>query len=452
MKSLGARLIVTLSALLIVGFGLTIAALDFSFRGLAERSRRDVLEADVDALIAAAEFDRAGRLAPVEQQLSEPRLKTPGSGLIGLVRLRRGAETWRSASALGLALRVDDDLKPGERQARRLTAPDGTRFLEFSLGVRWETSRGRSRDYVFTAAESLEPYFGQLYRFRVELLAGFVAFTAVLLLGVVLSLRHLLRPLRRIETEIAEIEAGRRERLGDGWPRELEGVAHNLNALLRVEHDRLARYRNTVGNLAHSLKTPLSVMRGALGGEAGADRAQIAAQLDRIQDIVRHQLDRAAAAAPVIGTHALPVAPALHELAAALGKVHAERGLAITVEAAPELAYPLERGDLLEIAGNLADNACKWARHAVRIEARDWAGAEWRRPGLVLTVSDDGPGIPADERARVRDRGVRLDERVPGQGLGLAMVDEMVKAYGGEFELGASAAGGLEAVVRLPGA
>ncbi len=452
MKSLGARLIVTLSALLVVGFGLTIAALDFSFRGLAERSRREVLEADVDALIAAAEFDRQGRLAPVEQQLSEPRLKTPGSGLVAVVRARRGGETWRSASAVGLTLKLDDELRPGERHARSLTAPDGTRFLAFSLGVAWETSSGRSRDYVFTAAESLEPYFGQLYRFRVELLAGFVAFTAVLLLGVVLSLRHLLRPLRRIEAEIAEIEAGRRDRLGEGWPRELVGVAHNLNALLQVEHGRLARYRNTVGNLAHSLKTPLSVMRGALGAGPALDRPLIEAQLDRMQDIVRHQLDRAAAAAPVVGTGALAVAPALQELAAALGKVHAERGLVISWEAAPELAYPVDRGDLLEIAGNLADNACKWARRTVRLQAREWPGANWRRPGLVLSVSDDGPGIPADARERVRTRGVRLDEQVPGQGLGLAMVDELVKAYGGTFELGAGAAGGLEAVVRLPGA
>lgn len=452
MKSLGARLLVTLSALLIVGFGLTLAALDFSFRGLAERSRREVLEANVDALIAAAEFDRAGHLVPVEQQLSEPRLKTPGSGLVAMVRARRGTESWHSASALGLTLRVEDDLRPGERRARLLTAPDGTRFLAFSLGVAWETSRGRSRDYVFTAAESLEPYYDQLYRLRAQLLAGFVALTALLLLGVVLSLRHLLRPLRRIEAEIAEIESGRRERLGEGWPRELEGVAHNLNALLTVEHQRLARYRNTVGNLAHSLKTPLSVMRGALASDAAPDRTLIAAQLDRMQDIVRHQLDRAAAAAPLVGTGALAIAPALAELAAALGKVHAERGLAIAVEAPAELAYPLERGDFLELAGNLADNACKWARHEVRIVAGPWTRADWRRPGLVLAVGDDGPGIPADERARVRARGVRLDERVPGQGLGLAMVDELVKAYGGEFELGTSAAGGLEAVVRLPGA
>ncbi|MBS0374979.1 MAG: hypothetical protein JSR73_10385 [Proteobacteria bacterium] len=451
MKSLGARLLVTLSALLVVGFGLTLTALDFSFRELAERSRREVLAANVDALIAAAEFDRVGRLAPAEQ-LPEPRLLTPGSGLVATIRVRRGAESWRSGSAVGLTLRVDDDVRPGEQRARRLTAPDGTRFLAYSLGVAWETGRGKSRDYVFTAAESLEPYYRQLTRFRVELLAGFVTFTAVLLAAVLLSLRHLLRPLRRIESEIAEIEAGRRERLGDGWPRELEGVAHSLNALLSVEQQRLARYRNTVGNLAHSLKTPLSVLRGALGGEGTVDRALATRQLDRMQDIVRHQLDRAAATAPSVGTGALPIAPALEELAAALGKVHAERRLKVTVEVPPELAYPLERGDLLEIAGNLADNACKWARREVRIRASAWPAPEWRRPGLVLAVGDDGPGIPPEARERVRDRGVRLDERVPGQGLGLAMVDELVAAYGGRFELATSVAGGLEATVRLPGA
>ncbi|MBS0396392.1 MAG: hypothetical protein JSR54_17370, partial [Proteobacteria bacterium] len=434
MKSLSLRLVVTLSALLLAGFGLTLAALDFSFRGLAERARHEVLDAEVDALIAAAEFDRAGRLAPAEQ-LPEPRLNTPGSGLVAMIRVRRGAESWRSASAVGVPLKGDDDVRPGEQRVHRVTTPDGTRFLVFSLGVQWETSRGRSRDYVFTAAESLEPYYGQLARFRVELLAGFVTFTGVLLGAVLLSLRHLLQPLRRIEAEIAEIEAGRRERLGEGWPRELEGVAHNLNALLRVEQDRLARYRNTVGNLAHSLKTPLSVLRGALDS-AVPDRALIEAQIARMQDIVRHQLDRAVAAAPVVGTVALPVQPALQELAAALGKVHAGRGLAIGVQVPPELAYPLERGDLLEIAGNLADNACKWARRAVEIRASAWTDPRWRRPGLVLAVSDDGPGIPPEARERVRSRGVRLDERVPGQGLGLAMVDELVRAYGGRFELG----------------
>lgn len=450
MKSLSSRLIVTLSALLVIGFGLTLAALDFGFRELAERSRGEVLEANLVALIASAEFDPTGRLVP-PADLAEPRLSTPGSGLVATIRVRRGAESWRSPSALGLTIHLDDDVRPGERHSQRLEAPDGTRFIALSMGVAWELSRSRTRDYVFTAAESLEPYYASLNRFRFELLAGFVVFTMVLLAGVVVSLRFLLQPLRRIEAEIAEIDAGQRERLGEDWPRELSGVAHNLNALLASEQERLARYRDTVGNLAHSLKTPLSVLRGALAGPGAPDPALLGAQLDRMQDIVKRQLDRAAAANPTVGAAALPLAAVLAELAAALGKVHADRALDISVDAPAELTHPIDRGDFLELAGNLGDNACKWARSRVRLAVTPWTREGWRRPGLVLEVTDDGPGIPPGDRARVRGRGIRLDERVPGQGLGLAMVEELARAYGGELELDESGWGGLAARVRLPG-
>jgi two-component system sensor histidine kinase PhoQ len=451
MRSLGARLLVTLGALLVVGFGLTLAMLDLSFRARAERAREEVLDAHVVALIAAAEFDRNGRLAPPDP-LAEPRLATPGSGLVLQIHLRRGAESWRSPSGLGLTVHFDDDPPPGGRRSHEVAAADGTRFRVFSLGVAWDAPRGRPREYVFTAVESLEPYYRELARLRAELLAGFATFTVVLLGAVLASLRYLLRPLRRIEEEIAEVEAGRRERLGAGWPRELEGVAHNLNALLGTEQRRLERYRNVVGDLAHSLKTPLSVMRGTLAAPQAPDRALLERQLERVEDIVRHQLQRAATAAPAVGLAALPIEPALRELAAALGKVHAARALAIDVEVEPALAFPIDRGDLLEVAGNLADNACKWARRRVRLAAQAWPAPGWRRPGLVLEVADDGPGIPAHERARVLTRGVRLDERVPGQGLGLAVVEEIVRAHGGELVLGSGPHGGLSATIRLPGA
>ncbi len=451
MKSLSARLLITLGVLLALGFGLTLAALDLSFRARAERARQDVLDAHVVALIAAAELDRSGRLAPPDA-MAEPRLNTPGSGLVTQIHLRRGAETWRSPSGLGLLLHLDDDPHPGERRSRQVAAADGTRFLVFSRGVAWDVSRTRSRDYVFTVAESLEPYYRELARLRAELLAGFATFTAVLLGGVLLCLRYLLAPLRRIESEIAQIEAGQRERLSTQWPRELDGVAHNLNALLRSDQQRLERYRNMLGDLAHSLKTPLTVMHGALERPDGPDRALLQAQLQRVQDIVRHQLDRAVATTPLVGAAALPLEPALRELVAALNKVHAARALSLQLDVAEGLAFPIDRGDLLELAGNLAENACKWARTTVRLEARAWMDPSWRRPGLELMVADDGPGIPPAERARVRARGVRLDEHVAGHGFGLAMVDELVRAYGGEFALDDSPLGGLAATIRLPGA
>lgn len=450
MKSLGARLIATLSVLLLLCFGLTLAWLDLAFRDLAERSRREVLEANVVGLIAAADLDAGGRLAP-PGRLAEPRLETPNSGLLAEIRARGGDATWRSPSSVGVAAGFDADVPPGERRSRKIAAADGTRLLAFELGVAWETADGRSRDYVFAVAESLEPYYAQLARFRVQLLGGFAAFTAVLLLGVVASLGYVLRPLRRIEAQIAEVEGGRREQLEGDWPRELEGVAANLNALLRAERDRLRRYRNMLGNLAHSLKTPLSVLRGLAGAEP-VDRAGLSQQVDRMQDIVQHQLDRAAATGPGVGVAAMPVAPLLEELAGALRKVHAGRGLVLEVDADTALKYPMDRGDCLELAGNLADNACKWARSRVRLAAAPWREPGWRRTGLELRVEDDGPGIAPADRDRVLGRGVRLDERVPGQGLGLAMVRDVVTAYGGTLELGESAFGGLRATARLPGA
>jgi two-component system sensor histidine kinase PhoQ len=449
-KSLGARLVVTLSVLLVLCFGLTLTLLDLAFRDLSERSRRDVLEANVLALIASADFDAAGHLAP-PGRLGEPRLETPGSGLLAEIRRADGTVEWRSPSSVGVEARFAGRVPPGEKRTTKLAAPDGARMLAFALGVAWELPSGGTRDYVFVAAESLEPYYRQLNVFRVQLLGGFAVFTFVVLLGVVLSLRHLLRPLRRMEAQIGEIEAGEREQFDGEWPRELEGVAANLNALLRAERDRLRRYRNMLGNLAHSLKTPLSVLRGLAATEP-VERGAVAQQLDRMQDIVQRQLDRAVASGPGVGVAAVPVAPLLDELAGALAKVHAGRGLAIEVAGERELRFPIDRGDCFELVGNLADNACKWARSRVVVAAESWREPGWRRPGLVLRVEDDGPGIPAEQRERVLDRGVRLDERVPGQGLGLSMVKDLVHAYGGTIELGAAALGGLAVVIRLPGA
>lgn len=433
MKSLSGRLVVTLSVLLVVCFGLTLVALDLAFRDVAERSRREVLEANVLALIAVADFDADGRLTPPER-LGEPRLETAGSGLVAEIVPRNGEPAWRSPSMVGVEAAFDVSVRPGERRSEKLAAVDGTRLLAYSLGVAWELPGRKAREYVFVAAESLEPYYAQLNRLRVRLLGGFAVVTAVLLLGVVLSMRKLLQPLRRIEAQIAEIEGGGRDQFEGEWPRELEGVAANLNALLRAERDRLRRYRNMLGNLAHTLKTPLAVLRGLAAAEP-VERDAVLAQLDRMQDIVQRQLDRAAATGPGVGVAALPVRPMLDELTAALAKVYAGRGLAVAAEGDPELRYPIDRGDCLELAGNLADNACKWARTRVRVSVVAWREPGWRRTGIELRVEDDGPGIAEADRERVLGRGVRLDERVPGQGLGLAMVRELTLAYGGTLEL-----------------
>ncbi len=444
--SLQARLLVTLALLILAGAAIAAWSLDSLYREQGLQAQRDVLEAQVIALIASADVEADGRLVP--QNLVEPRLSTPGSGLYAEIVGARGS--WRSPSAVASGLQLAAQPLPGERLFETTRLADGARALGFSLGIRWELAPGDARDFVVRAAESLEPWHREVARVRAALVTGSLLIGLALLGGLAIALRLALRPLRRLEEEILDIEAGRADALGSGWPRELAGVTGNLNALLVGERKRLERYRATLGNLAHSLKTPLAAMRALLErGQAGA--GELAPQLDRMQSIVQHQLKRAVFGGSGATLTALPVQEPLEQLRAALAKVYADRELRIALAIAPGTAYPIDAGDFLELAGNLMDNACKYCRSEVAVRATPWTSADWRRPGLVLDVEDDGRGIPEEERARVLERGVRADESVAGQGIGLAVAREVAAAYSGSLEIGASRLGGARVSLRLPG-
>jgi two-component system sensor histidine kinase PhoQ len=256
--------------------------------------------------------------------------------------------------------------------------------------------------------------------------------------------------MRRLEREIKEVEAGTRERLGEGWPTELAPITGNLNALLDGERQRIRRYRDTLGNLAHSLKTPLAVMRQALGaGGAGKDALNV--EIDRMNGIIEHQMKRAAASGGVLlGQAPVDIAPIVVELRVALLKVYGNKDLLFETAIAPGAQFIGDRADLTELLGNLLDNACKWAKGRVRIEAQVEPGADSRH-ALRLCIDDDGPGIAAGDRAKVLERGVRVDEATPGHGLGLAMVHDSVALYGGTMRIDASSLGGARLELKLPG-
>jgi two-component system sensor histidine kinase PhoQ len=447
--SLVVRLVLGLAALSVALSGLAAVALDVALGRVTLEARRAVLDAQVIALVASAERSGAGVL--VAPSPAEARLSTPGSGLFAEIRNEAGAVTWRSPSSVGSGLALGARPAPGERAVETVVLPDGTRVLALSLGVSWETGSGRGETYYLSAAESLEPWFEQRARLRWWLAGGALTLMALLAAALGLGLRAGLRPLRRIETQIAEIEAGRREQLDGRWPRELEGVTGSLNALLAGERSRLGRYRDTLGNLAHSLKTPLAAMGSFVAERDAVTRGALEPQLARMREIVDHQLRRAVLAGAGMTLAATPVRPVLEELAGALGKVYRDRQPRCTVDVPAGLAYPIERGDLFELAGNLADNAFKYCRTRVQLGARVWREAGWRRDGLVLEFEDDGAGIPPGDRARALERGVRIDESRAGQGIGLASAREIAAAYGGALEIGDSALGGARLTVRLPG-
>lgn len=447
--SLVYRLVVGLVAASVVLSGAAAAALDALIQSRAIEARHEVLVAQVIALIATAELEAPHELRPAT--LAEARLATPGSGLYAEIRAADGSVIWRSPSTVGSRLELAAQPLPGERAFEQVRLPDGTRVLGLSLGVSWETGSGPARIFYISAAESLEPHYDDLARVRLWLLAGAVLLMTVLALGLTFGLRAGLRPLRRLEHEIAEVETGHRDVLGGGWPRELVGVTGNLNALLDGERARSTRYRTTLGNLAHSLKTPLAALKTIVSGSDLVVRATCDPQLDRMRDIVDHQLRRAVLGGAGSTVASVAIGGPLAELGGALRKVYADKAVNFELDVPAGLAYPMDPGDLMELAGNLLDNAFKYGRGRVRLTARPAARVDWRRAGLSLVIDDNGPGISEADRDRVLQRGVRVDETVAGQGIGLAAARDVAAAYGGTLRVADSPFGGARLSVDLPG-
>ena len=446
MHSLSRRLLVSVSVPLALFFGVMMLVLDTSFRALSERSLQELLDSQMVSLIAAADPQPDGSYAPTPQEL-DPRLRTPRSGLYAQIRSQH--HLWRSPSTAGRSSDFGALLVPGQRSNLTYTTFGHDRVAIESRAIQFADDPSGKRTLTFSVAVSLSPYEEQLWRFRRELIGWFAGLMLVLLVTLAALLHWVLRPVRRMEREIHEVEEGRCETLGAGYPRELSGVATNLNALLLGERKRVSRYRDTLGNLAHSLKTPLAVMRASLSSSAPA--GPVGAEIDRMTGIIEHQLKRAAASGgALLGQAPVEVAQVAAELRSTLLKVYAGKDLSLELAVAPATLFIGDRGDLTELLGNLLDNACKWCRSRVRLTASSDESAG-PRERLTLVVEDDGAGISADDRARVLERGVRADQNVPGHGLGLAMVHDTVDLYGGQLSIDTSPLGGARFSVRLPG-
>jgi two-component system, OmpR family, sensor histidine kinase PhoQ len=448
-KSVSQRLLIWVTLLLLVFFGAMVAVLDARFQAVAQASLRELLDAQMVALIATAEEDAAGNLLP-RLTTAESRLATPGSGLYAAVLGPAGELLWRSPSSVGSVVTFSPAQAVGSRDFRYSRDVRNERLAVVSRGLLWEGDSGRSRDLTFTVATSLEPYNQQLATFRRGLLSSFAILAAALLLTLALMLRWVLSPLRHLATQIRAVERGERAQLDAVWPSELAGVVSNLNTLLQAERTRIARYRDTLGNLAHSLKTPLAVLRSVVSG-GGPIAQSVNKEVDRMSTIVEHQLRRAATSGGAsVGSHAIAVLPIVQDLRSAMLKVHRAKDFSLEIAVPAQAMFVGDRDDLTEALGNVIDNAAKWCRSRVRVQARIEVqqGSGHR---LHLTVEDDGPGVAAADRERVFERGARADEQVPGHGLGLAMVREMTELYGGSLELRESELGGALVELRLPG-
>ena len=307
---------------------------------------------------------------------------------------------------------------------------------------------GRKAPVIFLAAEDRSSINRDVRGFVAATAVAFIVLGAGLILAIVVQVRVGLQPLFDLRREVADVRRGKAARLADTYPSELRPLAQELNALVEHNQEVVDRQKTHVGNLAHALKTPISVMLAEAGQRPGPLAELVTRQTELMRQQVDHHLRRARAAARTQGQgERTSVAEILDELARTLGRIFRDKGVVITWDAPDDLVFPGERQDLLEIAGNAIENACKWGKSRVRVEALP-AGLGRMR----IAVEDDGPGLPPERRAEVLRRGARLDETAPGSGLGLSIIDELARAYGGELTLEDSRLGGLRLQIDLPSA
>ncbi|MEX2495272.1 MAG: ATP-binding protein, partial [Woeseia sp.] len=417
MSSLSVRLLLSVSLLLLVFFGATIVVLDIAFREAGEQAQRHILDGHLMSLLAAAEPNEQGQLE-LPQDLPEPRFGNPGSGLYGELRDMRGNLVWRSRSAAGVDLPYTKPTGQGTSDHSEIELENG-KLMALSLSVAWELPNGRLEPYTFRVAESLDAYYAQIAAFRRQLLGWFTAVAIVMLFAISVLMRELLHPLRQIERQIGEIEEGRRQSLSENLPSELSGVARNVNLLISSERARSERYMHTLGNLAHSLKTPLAAIRSLIQEHPSSELGtRVQTQVERMNDIVRYQLRKPANyTSDGFGMSSVAIEKELDRLVDGLLKVYKDKTPEIVLRVASGVLFRGDRGDFLELAGNLLDNACKWCKGRVELAVRPIDGCR-----MQLIVADDGPGIPEEVAERLLERGMRLDESAPGQGIGLAVV------------------------------
>lgn len=448
--SLRARLLLVATCVLLVFLGLTGFVLDQAFRRSAEQGVSERLQLQIYGLLGASERPEGELFLP--EVLQEPDFNRLGTGLYALVFDDTGREIWRSPSALDLTLppaargELHRAREPGRPAFGRIETTDGRPLFYVSYRVLWQGAGQTATPYTYVTAQTLDTYRGEVGSFRNNLW-GWLALVVVVLIAVqALVMRWGLEPLRRLAADLKQIEDGRQDYLEGQYPAEIQGVTRNLNLLLAAERQQREKYRTTLADLAHSLKTPLAILRGSVASAPDDSiKVTVDEQVARMDEIVGYQLGRALTTTPAIIRKAIDVPPVLERLVDAMRKVYARKSVDIELSVGPCTFFGDER-DLMELTGNLVDNACKYSASRIRLEA----GAATDGGALRIVVEDDGPGIPEDQREAVLHRGMRLDSGEPGQGIGLAIVADLVDRYRGTIAIDDSVLGGARVTVSLP--
>ncbi len=439
MRSLQGRLGAGLVLSLIVLFGAQWALVSLFMRQWSEETLAARLAHDAEGLLAALSFTTDGDIV-LDPARDNPVYQRVFSGHYYRVATATTVLRSRSLWDQDLALPA---LAAGAVARSRVAGPQDQKLLVWAGGF-----RKQERTLTVAVAEDLAPVTAAIDRFTRSYALASLVILAVLIAMQQLIVRLSLRPLEGVRRDLARLQAGEIQKIEADVPTEVAPLVAEINRLLTALNQRLARSRNALGNLAHALKTPLTLLIQLAHTRRAPAVAQlrraVAVQTDAIHRLVARELHRACVAGPNAPGRRFVCAQELPPLFETLRRLHRDRHLDIDYAAPADAVFGADREDMLELFGNLLDNACKWARARVRLTIA--RGAGW-----TITFEDDGPGCPPAACKRLATRGVRLDESTPGHGLGLAIARDVVALYAGRMSFARSRRlGGLQVRVRLP--
>ena len=457
--SLQGRLLLATLLCLPLFLGLSGYLLDRAFQQNLQDAEAEQLQTQLYILLGATEWEDSQLWLP--EQLAEPKLSAPQADLFAHISDPQGNIYWHSKSALFVEGPLPSDKTPFEigvesfeRMAKQ--GPQASDYFRYRYDLVWESEDGDEQALRFQLFHSLEEYKSKLARYRQQLLLSLLLLTAGLITSQVVITRWGLQPLQRLTKDLNELTQTEQQQLLGHYPAEIQPVTDSLNRLLNTEQQQRERYKNTLGDLAHSLKTPLAIIQGEIGrGDAGPVEsgsqsktrdAVITEQLQRMDAIIRYQLQRAVVSTPNALHNKVPLRPIIERLSGAMAKVYRDRKIRFSIDIDESLLLAADSQDLFEAFGNLIENACKYGRDRVLIKA---VKTQVDDRLVSISVEDNGLGVPKAMRQQILQRGARADTAQPGQGIGLSVVTDIVSAYNGSLTCEQSELGGAKFTLTL---
>ena len=451
LTSISARLLVASALLLPLFLGLTGFFLDNAFQRSLMAAEDARLRTHLYLLFSVAELPNIRtRKVNLEMPtvLMEPDFERLNSGLYAYIYNEEKELIWRSNSAALMDAPTNDRFAEqstvGQLIVQEETHDESLRFSAH-YDVIWEDARGKGHPFRFAVTHDGDAFLAELKAYRNQLWRWLGAAGLLLLLAQTVILRWGLRPLSKLARALKAMQSGDTRNIAGEHPRELQRIVDNLNLVLAREEALRQRYRNSLSDLAHSLKTPLAVLQGKVNQDSSDGDLQqtLAEQVTRMNQVVTYQLQRAVSSQQQGFNQRIDVEQVVQRLVAALQKVYRDKQVDCQTSVNNSLFVGDEQ-DLLELLGNLLENAFKYCHRQVRLEART------EQQQLVISISDDGAGIPIDQQERILQRGQRLDTTQPGQGIGLAVSADIIASYGGQLHIDRSSLGGAAFILTLP--